>query len=84
MSIHWFCKNIGVPVNLIAGDPLSQTSIKVKRLCDKVGTILNILENGTPWANIAELYIGIIKEAVCNDIHALHSPMVIWDYVIES
>ena len=33
--------------------------------------------------NIAELYIGLIKEAVLKNIHALSSLMVLWDYTIE-
>ena len=45
--------------------------------------ILKILEKGSPWANIAELYIGLLKEAVCKDIHDSHSPMVLWYYTIE-
>ena len=45
--------------------------------------ILKISEKGTPWANISELYISLLKEAVRKYMYALHSPMVLWDYEIE-
>ena len=57
--------------------------MKVNRLYDQVGTTLKILEKGNSWANRAELYIGILKEAVFKDMHALHSPMVLLNCVIE-
>ena len=83
MRIHWLCKEIGVPVNLIVDANWDTKYIKVKRLCDQVGTIIKILEKVTPWENIVELYIGLLKEAVRKDMHALHSPMALWDYEIE-
>ena len=83
MALHWLCKDIGVPVNLIVDAHLAQKYINVKIFCNKLGTILNILEKGTPWANISELYIGLLKYSVCKYMHASHSPMVLWDYAIE-
>ena len=44
MEIHWFCKDIDVPVNLIVDAHQYQTSIDVNRLRDQVGRILKILE----------------------------------------
>ena len=82
-ALHWFCKQIGVPVSLIVDAHKAQTSSKVKRFCDQVGTTLRILEKGTPWANRAELYIGLLKEAVRKDMRASNSPMVLWDYAIQ-
>jgi hypothetical protein len=41
------------------------------------------LEEGTPWANMAELYIGLLKEAVRKDMKEQDSSMVLWDYCIE-
>ena len=83
MSLHWLYKEIGVPVNLIVDSRQDQTYIKVNIFCDQVGTILKILEKGTPWANRAELYIGLLREAFCKYMCALQSPMLLWDYVIE-
>jgi hypothetical protein len=41
------------------------------------------LEEGIPWANKAELYIGLLKEAVRKDMKDQDSLMVFWDYCIE-
>ena len=83
-ALHWFCKEIGVPVDLILDGFSAQTKTTIKRFCDQVGTTLKILERATPWANRAELYIGLLnKEAVRKDMRASNSPMVLWDYAIE-
>ena len=82
-AFHWFCKRIGVPVSLIVDAHKAQMSSKIKRFCDQVGTTLRILEKGTPWANRAELYIGLLKGAVCKDMRASNLPMVLWDDVIQ-
>ena len=82
-ALHCFCKQVGVPVSLVVDAHSAQTSNKVRRFCNQVGTTLRVLERGTPWANRAELYIGLLKEAVRKDMHASHSPMVLWDYAIE-
>ena len=82
-ALHWFCKQVGVPVKLVIDAHSAQKQNKVKRLCDQVGTLLRILEKGTPWANRAELYIGLLKEAVRKDLRHSNCPMVLWDYTIE-
>ena len=55
----------------------------MKQFCDQVGTTLKILDTGTPRANHAELYIGLLKEAVRKYLQASNAPMVIWDYSIQ-
>ena len=82
-ALHWFCKQVGVSSNLVVDGHKAQTSAAVKRFCNQVGTTLRILERGTPWANRAELYIGLLKEAVRQDMRVSNSPMVLWDYAIE-
>lgn len=82
-ALHWFCKQVGVPVTLVADAHKSQTSASVKRFCDQVGTTLRVLEKGTSWANRAELYIGLLKEAVRKDLRQSNCPMVLWDYAME-
>ena len=77
MSLHCFCKDIAVPMNLIVDYHQAKTSIEVKILCGKVGKTPKILENSTPWANRAEMYIGLLKYAVCKDIRAFHSPILL-------
>ena len=44
---------------------------------------IRILETGTQWANHAQLYIGLFKEAVRRDLRMTDAPMVSWDYCIE-
>ena len=48
-----------------------------------MGTSLRLLETGTPWANRAELYIGLVKEAVRKDMKECECPMRLSDYCIE-
>ena len=74
-ALHWFCKQIGVPIDLIIDGHNSQKSNEVKRFCSQVNTTLKILEIGTPWANRAEVYIGLLKEAVRKDLRASNSHM---------
>lgn len=82
-ALHWFCKEVGVPVSLIVDAHKSQTSPVVRRFCDQVGTTIRVLEKGTPWANRAELYIGLLKEAVRKDMRETNSPMSLWCYCIQ-
>ena len=44
-----------------------QMSQEVRKFCNDIGTTLRALEEGTPWSNKAELYIGLLKEAVRED-----------------
>ena len=44
---------------------------------------MKLLEQGTQWENRAELYVGLVKEAVRKDIRLSHSTLVIWDYAAE-
>ena len=60
-----------------------QMSSAVKQFCNDIGTSLHALEEGTHWSNKAELYIGLIKEAVRKDMHESDSPLVFWDYCVE-
>ena len=82
-ALHLFCKEIGVPINIVADPHPSQKKPSVRRFCDQVGTTLRLLEKSTQWANRAELYIGLLKEAVRKDMRASNAPMVLWDYCIQ-
>ena len=55
----------------------------VRKFCNDIGTTLRALEEGTPWSNKAELYIGLLKEAVRKDMCESNSPMSLWDYCME-
>ena len=61
----------------------SQKSPEVKYFLNKIGTTLRLLEQNTQWANCAELYVGLVKEAVRKDMRSSGSPLVLWDYAAE-
>ena len=44
---------------------------------------IKILEQGTPWANLAELCIGILKSTVSKDMKESNCPIRLWDYCVE-
>ena len=62
--IKQFAKEIGAPTSIIADMPSEQMSHDIQKFCNNIGTTLWALEEGTPWSNKAELYIGLLKEAV--------------------
>ena len=82
-ALHLFCKEVGVPVSLVLDPSGEQTSKPVKKFCTQVGTTLRILEESKQWANRAELYIGLFKEAVRQDLSRTNSPLSLWDYCAE-
>ena len=76
LAIKQFAKAIGAPDAIICDASKAQTSQAVRQFCGDIGTTLRVLEENTPWANKAELYIGIIKEAVRKDMKSSDSPLV--------
>ena len=82
-AIKQFAKEIGVPTSIIADMAGEQMSQEVRKFCNDIGTTLRALEEGTPWSNKAELYIGLLKEAVRKDMHESDSTMSLWDYCME-
>jgi hypothetical protein len=83
LAVKQFAKEIGAPEAIISDPSGEQTSHALKLFCNEIGTTLRALEEGTPWANRAELYIGLIKEAVRKDMKETTSPLVFWDYCVE-
>ena len=79
-ALKLFCKDIGVPLSLVLDPSGEQTKTEVRRFCHKIGTTLRVLQESTQWANRAELYIGIFKESVRQDLRRSNAPMVLWDY----
>jgi hypothetical protein len=69
-----FAKEVGAPDAFICDVLDEQTSLEVHRFCRDIGSTLRILEEHTPWANKAELYIGLLKEAVRKDMKEANSP----------
>jgi hypothetical protein len=82
-ALKLFCKEVGVPLTLVADPHPSQKSNSIRRFCDQTGMTLRLLEKSTQWANRAELYIGLLKESVRKDLRSSHAPMVLWDYCIQ-
>ena len=81
--IMQFAKEIGGPASIIADMASEQMSQVFRKFCNDIGTTLQALEEGTPGSNKAELYIGLLKEAVQKDMHESDSPMCLWDYCME-
>ena len=82
-AIKQFAKEIGAPTSIIADMASEQMSQEERKFCNDIGTTLWALEEGTPWSNKGELYIGLLKEAVRKDMHETNSPMSLWDYCME-
>ena len=82
-AVKQFAKEVGAPDAIISDAAREQKSTDLKKFCQSVGTSLRILEEGTPWSNKAELYIGIMKESVRKDMKDSGAPLPFWDYCVE-
>ena len=82
-AVKQFAKEIGAPEVLVADPAGEQKSLPLRKFCNEIGTTLRALEEGTQWANRAELYIGLIKEAVRKDMKDSNCPLAFWDYCVE-
>ena len=60
-AIKQFAKEIGAPDAIISDAASEQKYHDIRKFCSEMGTMLRILEENTPWANKAKLYIGIVK-----------------------
>ena len=72
-----------MPTSIIADMAGEQMSHEVRKFCNDIGTTLRALEEGTPWSNKAELYIGLLKEAVQKDMSESDLQMCLWGYCVE-
>ena len=59
-----FAKAIGVPTALILDPEGTHKSEALKKAANDFNLPLKFLERRTQWANLAELYIGLLKEIV--------------------
>ena len=82
-AVKQFAKEIRAPDAIICDAAGEQTSRALRKFCLDMGTTLRVLEENTPWANKAELHIGLLKEAVKRDISESNSPLVLWDHCAE-
>ena len=76
-------KVIGAPDAIIYNAARAQTSADMIKFCNKIGTTIRVLYKNNPWSNKAEIYIGIIKEAVRKDMKEANTPLALWDYCID-
>ena len=82
-AVKQFAKDIGAPDAIICDAAPEQKSADLKRFLNTIGTTLRVLEEGTPWSNRAELYIGLLKESTRKDMKASNAPLAFWDYCVE-
>ena len=82
-AVKFFAKEVGAPDAIISDMSGEQTSKDLRKFCVEIGTTLKFFEEGTLWSNKAELYIGLIKEAVRKDMRVSNCPLVFWDYCVE-
>ena len=82
-ALKLFCKEVGAPKAIIVDPYSAQKSDKVKQFLNKVGTTLRVLEESTQHADRAELYIGLLKRAIGNDLRISNAPMRLWCYCAE-
>ncbi len=64
-ALKVFAKEVGAPEFLVCDSHPTQKKHEVKDFCIQIGTTLCVLEAETQWANCAELYVGLLKEATC-------------------
>ena len=82
-SLKSFAKEVGAPRTLVCDAHPTQTKREVRDFLAQIGTTLRVLEANTQWANRAELYVGLLKEAIRKDMRETNSPLVLWDYCLE-
>ena len=82
-AIRLFAKEVGAPNCFVCDPHANQKSKEVREFCHKIGSTLRLLEERTQHANRAELYIGLLKEAVRKDMRETNSPLRLWCYCAE-
>ena len=60
-TVKAFAKQIGVPMSLILDPEGTQTSKELNKVMKHMCCSLKFLERRTQWANLAELYIGLLN-----------------------
>ena len=83
LALKEFAKDVGAPAVLTCDNARTEKKKEVKSFCTDIGTSLRVLEAETQWANRAELFVGIVKEATRKDLRRSGCPIVLWDYCME-
>ena len=81
-AVKAFAKAIEVPTALILDPEGTQRSKALQKAANDMNLPLKFLKK-TQWANLAELHIGLLKEAVRKDMKDSDSPLRFWDYCAE-
>eukprot|EP00957_Ditylum_brightwellii_P191816 14602535-Ditylum_brightwellii.AAC.1 len=83
-AVKQVTKKIGAPEAIICDGAWTQSKGKdILQFMAQVRTTLLVLEEDTPWANKAKLYISLFKQAIRKDMKESNFPLVFWDYCIE-
>ena len=68
LSLKMFAKEIEALDAIICDAAGNHKSKEVRKCCHQIGTTLRYLEESTPWTNLSELYIGLIKESIIENM----------------
>ena len=79
-ALKLFAKEIGVLTQLIMNPSGEITSKKSKNIAHDNGLDICWLEKSTQWANLTDNYIGILKEAIRQELLESNVPLAVWDY----
>ncbi len=79
-SVKKLFKHVGVPNAIVCDSAPEQISKRTRDLCIDSSCQIKNLEKDTPWANRAERYIGLMKDAIRADLKKSDCPMKFWDY----
>ena len=83
LDLNLFAKEIGDPDAIICDADGKEKSNEVRKFRHHIWTTLRYLEESTPWANLSEMYICLIKESIRKDMKSCNRPLVFWDYCSE-
>ena len=76
-------EDVGAPDAIICDMASKQLSSEMKQFFNATGMTLRALDECTPWANKAKLYIKVMKEVIKKDMREADSLLPFWDYCIE-
>ena len=74
LDLKLFAKEIGDPDAIICDADGKEKSKEVRKFRHHIGTTLRCLEESTPWANLSEMYICLIKESIRKDMKSCNRP----------
>jgi hypothetical protein len=83
LALKEFAKDVGAPAVLTCDSARTKKKSEVKEFCTEIGTSLHVLEAETQWANWAEIFVALVKEATCKDLRLSGFLIVLWDYCME-